>query len=201
NGLKERATELGRYGADKVFLADDPSLEPFNADYYRQVALDVTKKTGPSVMLAAATSTGKDLAPRLAIHLNTAVASECTQLEVDNGQIVATRPAYAGKVLLRVKIKSLPSIATLRPNVFTAKECTPQRTPSLEHVEFSKPNSRMMVKEFVTHGPKKLDLTEASVIVSGGRGMGGAQSYKILEELAEAVGGVDAASRPSADAR
>ena len=66
NGLKERAKELGRYGADKVFLADDPSLEPFNADYYRQVALDVTKKTGPSIILAAATSTGKDLAPRLA---------------------------------------------------------------------------------------------------------------------------------------
>jgi len=200
NGLKDRAKELGRYGADKVFLADDPSLEPFNADYYRQVALDVTKKTGPSMILAAATSTGKDLAPRLAIHLNTAVASECTQLEVDNGQIVATRPAYAGKVLLKVKIKSRPSIATLRPNVFTAKEATPRRTPSLEHVEFSKPNSRMMVKEFVTHGAKKLDLTEASVIVSGGRGMGGPQNYKILEELAEVVGGVVGASRASVDA-
>ena len=200
NGLKERATELGRYGADKVFLADDPSLELFNADYYRQVALDVAKKTGPSIILAPATSTGKDIAPRLAIHLNTAVASECTQLEVDNGQIVATRPAYAGKVLLKVKIKSTPNIATLRPNVFTAKEASPQRNPSVEQVGFSKPNSRMIVKEFVTHGAKKLDLTEASVIVSGGRGMGGPQNYKILEELAEAVGGVVGASRASVDA-
>src|SRR6266571_8452540 len=78
-GLKENAKELGRYGADKVFLADDPSLELFNADYYRLVALDVAKSTIPSIILAAATSTGKDLAPRLAIHLNTAVASECTQ--------------------------------------------------------------------------------------------------------------------------
>jgi len=200
NDLKDRAKELGRYGADKVFLADDSSLEPFNADYYRQVALDVIKRTEPSMILAAATSTGKDLAPRLAIHLNTAVASECTQLEVDNGQIVATRPAYAGKVLLKVKIKSTPSIATLRPNVFTAKEASPQRNPSVEQVGFSKPNSRMIVKEFVTHGAKKLDLTEASVIVSGGRGMGGPQNYKILEELAEAVGGVVGASRASVDA-
>src|SRR5207247_10623615 len=98
NGLKERATELGRYGADKVFLADDPSLELFNADYYRQVALDVAKKTGPSIILAPATSTGKDIAPRLAIHRHTDVASECTQLEADRGKIVATTPASAGKV-------------------------------------------------------------------------------------------------------
>ncbi len=200
SGLKENARELGRYGADKVFLADHPSLELFNADYYRLVALDVARKTHPSIILAAATSTGKDLAPRLAILLNTAVASECTQLDLDNGQIVATRPAYAGKVLLTVKIKSTPSIATLRPNVFTAKEVTPQRKPSVEQVGFNKPNSRMMVKGFVTHGPKKLDLTEASVIVSGGRGMGGPQNYKILEELAEVVGGVVGASRASVDA-
>src|SRR2546422_11499012 len=140
------------------------------------------------------------LPPPLPMHLNTAVERECTQLELDNGQIVETRPAYAGKVLLKVKIKSTPSIATLRPNVFTAKEATPQRTPSLEHVEFSKPNSRMMVKEFVTHGAKKLDLTEASVIVSGGRGMGGPQNYKILDELAEAEGGAVLATRGSVGA-
>src|SRR5439155_1714535 len=97
-------------------LADDPSLAIFHPDYYRQIALEAIKRVNPSIILAAATSTGKDLAPRLAIHLDTAVASECTHLEMENGKLIATRPAYAGKVLLRVKVNSSPSIATLRPN-------------------------------------------------------------------------------------
>ncbi|MBO0888702.1 electron transfer flavoprotein subunit alpha/FixB family protein, partial [Candidatus Bathyarchaeota archaeon] len=177
SGIKENAKELGRYGADKIILADDPSLALYNPDYYRQTALDIAKKTSPSMILAAATSTGKDLAPRLAIHLNTAVATECTHLDLDNGHLVATRPAYAGKVLVKVKITSSPAIATLRPNVFTAKEASPARNPPVEPVQFGRPDSRMVTKELVTHGAKKLDLTEANVIVSGGRGMGGPQNY------------------------
>ncbi len=175
NGLKDRVGELGRYGADKVILADEPSL-------------------------AILTSSGKDLAPRLAVHLDTAVASECTRLELESGKLVATRPAYAGKVLLRVKVNSSPCIATLRPNVFTAREVVPGKKPTIERLEFNRPDSRMVVKEFVTQGVKKLDLTEASVIVSGVRGMGGPQNYKILEELAEVMGGVVGASRASVDA-
>ncbi len=200
NGLKDRVGELGRYGADKVIFANDPSLAIFHPDYYRQIAIEAIKRVSPSIILASATSAGKDLAPRLAIHLDTAVASECTQLELENGKLIATRPAYAGKVLLRVKVNSSPSIATLRPNVFTAKEVVPGRKPTTEEIEFNRPDSRMVVREFVTQGAKKLDLTEASVIVSGGRGMGGPQNYKILEELAEVMGGVVGASRASVDA-
>jgi len=200
NGLKDRVGELGRYGADKVILADDPSLAIFHPDYYRQIALEAIKRVNPSIVLAAATSSGKDLAPRLAVHLETAVACECTRLELESGKLVATRPAYAGKVLLRVKVNSSPCIATLRPNVFTAREVVPGKKPTIERLEFNRPDSRMVVKEFVTQGVKKLDLTEASVIVSGGRGMGGPQNYKILEELAEVMGGVVGASRASVDA-
>src|SRR6267378_2309054 len=148
------------------------------------------KKINPRVILLPATSTGKDLAPRLAIHLNTAVATECTGLEITDNEITATRPAYAGKVLLRVKMKGNPKVATLRPNVFTAKERVPAISPSIEPLSFEKPTTRMTVKEFVTHGAKKQDLTEAGVIVSGGRGMGGPENYKILEELASVMGGV-----------
>jgi len=90
-------------------LADDPSLALFHPDYYRQIALQEIKKLNPSIILAAATSSGKDLAPRLAIHLDTAVASECTRLELEKGKLIATRPAFAGKVLLRVKINSSPA--------------------------------------------------------------------------------------------
>lgn len=200
NGLEDRAGELGRYGADKVILADDPSLALFHPDYYRQIALEAIKRVSPSIILIAATSMGKDLAPRLAIHLDTTVASECTQLELENGKLIATRPAYAGKVLLRVRVNSSPSIATLRPNVFTAKEVVPEKKTTVEQIEFKRPNSPMVVKEFVTLGAKKLDLTEASVIISGGRGMGGPQNYKILEELAQVMGAVVGASRASVDA-
>ncbi|HZY46347.1 MAG TPA: electron transfer flavoprotein subunit alpha/FixB family protein, partial [Candidatus Bathyarchaeia archaeon] len=120
--------------------------------------------------------------------------------EIVNNDLVATRPAYAGKVLLKVKMGGSPKIATLRPNVFTAKESSPARNPSVESISFAKPNSGISVKEFVTHGAKKQDLTEASVIVSGGRGMGGPENYKILEELADVMGGVVGASRASVDA-
>jgi electron transfer flavoprotein alpha subunit len=200
NNLRDRVGELGKYGADSVMLADDPSLVLFHPDYYRQIALEAIKRVNPSIILVAATSTGKDLAPRLAIHLQTAVASECTQLELEGGKLVATRPAYAGKVLVRAKINTSPSIASLRPNVFTAKELVPAKKPTIEQIEFKRPDTRMIVKEFVTQGVKKLDLTEASVIISGGRGMGGPQNYGILEELANVMGGVVGASRASVDA-
>ena len=200
SNLRDHVEELGKYGADNVILADDPSLALFHPDYYRQIVLETIKRVNPSIILVAATSTGKDLAPRLAIHLDTAVASECTQLELENGKLIATRPAYAGKVLLRAKINSAPSIASLRPNVFTAKELVPAKRPTVEQMEFKRPDTRMVVKEFVTQGAKKLDLTEASVIISGGRGMGGPQNYGILEELASVMGGVVGASRASVDA-
>ncbi len=198
--VKDRASSLGKFGADKVYVADDESLNLFQPDFYRQIALDLREKIHPSVILLPATSTGKDLAPRLAIHLNTVVAADCTELEIRDDELVATRPAYAGKVLLKVKMKGNPNVATLRPNVFTAKERVPPISPSVESLSFQKPTTRMTVREFVTHGAKKQDLTEAGVIVSGGRGMGGPENYKILEELASVMGGVVGASRASVDA-
>lgn len=198
SGIKDHVAELGKYGADKILIADDPALALFHPEYYRQIVLDVSKKIGPGIILVPATSAGKDLAPRVAIHLNTMVASECIQLEIENGSLIATRPAIAGKVLIKLRMNTSPNIATLRPNVFTAEESP--RNPTIEQVQFAKPPSRMEVKEFVTQGAKKLDLTEATVVVSGGRGMGGPNNYKILEELAGVMGGVVGASRASVDA-
>ncbi|HZD12767.1 MAG TPA: electron transfer flavoprotein subunit alpha/FixB family protein, partial [Candidatus Binatus sp.] len=191
---------LGRFGASKIWVADDEALRLFQPDLYRQIALDIANRINPSIILLPATSSGKDLSPRLAIHLNTGVASECTALEFASGELVATRPAYAGKVLLKVKIKGNPKIATLRPNVFTAKESETTSTPSVESISFEKPATKMIAKELVVHGAKKQDLTEAEVIVSGGRGMGGPENYKILEDLANVMGGVVGASRASVDA-
>lgn len=200
NGFNNAVSELGKYGADKIFLAEDSSLVLYNPDYYRELFLEVVKKTSPGIILLPATSTGKDLAPRLAVHLNTGLASECVKLDLENNEFHATRPAYAGKVLLRVRVKTSPKIASLRPNVFTAKELQTPKTPGIEKIAFVKPDSKIKVKEYVSHGAKKVDLTEASVIVSGGRGMGGPENYKILEELADVMGAVVGASRASVDA-
>lgn len=200
SGVTASSRSLGKYGADHVLISDNQDLGLFHPDYYRQIALDAIAKVSPAILLLPATSTGKDLAPRLAIHLNTGVAGECIQIDLLGDEFVATRPAYAGKVLLKVKINGTPKIATLRPNVFTAKELASPKNPSVEELHSSRPASRMTVKEFVTHGSKKLDLTEASVIVSGGRGMGGPDNYRVLEELADVMGGVVGASRASVDA-
>ena len=200
SGIRGQANSLGRFGANKVWVADDEALMLFQPDFYRQVALDLAKKINPSIILLPATSTGKDLAPRIAVHLNTVVATECTALEIANDELVVTRPAYAGKVLLKVKLKGTPKIATLRPNVFTAKESPANITLPVESIPFEKLATRMVTKELVSHGAKKQDLTEAEIIISGGRGMGGPENYKILEDLASVMGGVVGASRASVDA-
>src|SRR5215472_1544100 len=113
SGIKDHVAELGKYGADRIWVADEPALSLFHPDYYRQIVLEISKKIGPGIILVPATSAGKDLAPRIAVHLNTVVASECTQLELEHGTLVATRPAVAGKVLVKLKVKTSPSIATL----------------------------------------------------------------------------------------
>src|SRR5712691_3575128 len=162
--IKDQAGSLGKFGADKVSVADDEALKLFQPDFYRQIALDLAKKINPSAILLPATSTGKDLAPRLAIHLNTVVATECTELEIIDDDLIATRPAYAGKVLLKIRMRGNPKVATLSATVFTAKERVPATSPSVQSLSFEKPTTKMTVKEFVTHGAKKQDLTEAGVI-------------------------------------
>ena len=122
HGVKAQSSSLGKFGADKVSIADDESLKLFHPDLFRQIALDLAKKINPSVILLPATSTGKDLAPRLAIHLNTVVATECTELEISDDQFIATRPAYAGKVLLKVKMRVIQ-----RLQVFAQMYSPPRR--------------------------------------------------------------------------
>src|SRR5713101_915006 len=140
-GLEPAAGELGRYGADHVLLSESPDLELFHPEYYREIVLDAVRKVLPSILLLSATSAGKDLAPRLATHLNTGLASECVQLELQGAELVATRPAYAGKVLVRLKIKGIPQIATLRPNVFTAKQLSAAKPTHLDRLPYKKPDS------------------------------------------------------------
>ena len=156
-------------------------------------------KTGYRAVVFAATATGKDLAPRVAAKLGVAVAADLTDLAVDGESVVVTRPVYAGKALLKVKVTGQPAVLSLRPNVFTpapdAAAVTPERV-AVKH------GGRVIVREIKAAPAGTLDVAEAQVIISGGRGLKEPANFKVLEELARAFGGQAAvgASRAVVDA-
>lgn len=203
SGVEGIAASLGAYGAAKVYVVDDPALENYTSDGFAKALCRVIKDTEPSVLLMGCTSTGRDLGPKVAARMATGLAADCTALEVKDGKLVATRPMYAGKVLAEVACPdTTPQIASVRPNVFSVAE--PDESLSAEVVkvdaEMSTDELRTRVKEVLRAAGATIDLTEAQIIVSGGRGMGGADKFKILEELAEVLGGAVGASRSAVDA-
>jgi len=203
SGVEGIAGSLGAYGAAKVYVVDDPALESYTSDGYAKALCRIIKDTEPSILLMGCTSTGRDLGPKVAARMGTGLAADCTALDVKDGKLVATRPMYAGKVLAEVVCPdATPQIATVRPNVFSVAE--PDESLSAEIVkvdaEMSPEELRTRVREVIRAAGATIDLTEAQIIVSGGRGMGGAEKFKILEELAEALGGAVGASRSAVDA-
>ncbi len=189
------APELAKYGADVIFTADDPALAEYVTDLYTDVAAGVIEAQQPGVVLTGATTQGRDLAARLAARLDAAVAMDCISLAVEGGDLSAVRPMYGGKVLAEVLLSGAPRIAVIRPNVMDIEESAGDGT--LETVDVLGRESRLtVVEKHLETG--KTDLTEAEVVVSGGRGMGGAD-FSILEELADALGGAVGASRSAVD--
>jgi electron transfer flavoprotein alpha subunit len=203
SGVEGIAGSLGAYGAAKVYVVDDPALENYTSDGFAKALCRIVKDTEPSILLMGCTSTGRDLGPKVAARMATGLAADCTALDVKDGKLVATRPMYAGKVLAEVVCPdSTPQIVSVRPNVFSVAE--PDESLSAETVkvdaEMSPDELRTRVKEVIRAAGATIDLTEAQIIVSGGRGMGGAEKFNILEELAEALGGAVGASRSAVDA-
>jgi electron transfer flavoprotein alpha subunit len=189
------ATELGKYGADAILVADDPALAEYVTDLYTDAAADVVAAHQPSVVLMGATAQGRDLAARLAARLDAAAAMDCIGLKVDGGDLVATRPMYGGKVLAEVGLSGAPRIAVIRPNAMDIAETA--GAGAVEKIDIVNKESRLTVadKQLETG---KTELTEADVVVAGGRGMGG-PDYAIIEELADALGGAVGASRSAVD--
>ncbi len=201
-GISEMAGELGAYGVDKVLVAESDVFENYAPEGFVRAVQDAAAKTGAQVVLFSATSQGKDLAPRVAQKMGVGLASDCTGLSVENGKLVAKRPIYAGKAFIQVAFKSAPEMATVRPKAFTPEvRAEGQRAP-VEALSVSVDASEIKtkVKEFIETGGGKIDLTEADIIVSGGRGMKGPENFKMLEELADLLGGAVGASRAAVDA-
>jgi electron transfer flavoprotein alpha subunit len=194
------AGALGGYGANRVIVVDDPRLKHYSTTAYAKIVAEIAKKEQASIIIFAATAMGKDCAPRVAVKLDAGFAADCTSLKVSGGEIIATRPVYAGKSMTEVKITSPAKVFTLRPNVFSAGTAG-ETTAAAEkvNVPLTDADFGASVKE-VTQSSGKIDVAEADIIVTGGRGLKGPENFKMIEELAAAFGGAVGASRAVVDA-
>jgi len=203
SNIKDKAAELGHYGADKVLVADDPRLDAYTTDAYVAVISELAKANDPAVVLMGASVQGKDLSARLSASLGVGMAQDCTAFAAEEGNLVATRPIYAGKAYAKVTFEnSWPQMATARPKVMSISEPDASRSAEVIDAPVSLDDSALKTKvvETVKDEGGKVDLTEADKIVSGGRGMKGPEEYKILEDLADLIGASVGASRSAVDA-
>jgi electron transfer flavoprotein alpha subunit len=200
SGVEGLAPELGKYGVDKVYVADDAVFEPYTTDAYAAAVAKAVQENDPAILLLASSVLGKDLSTRLVGKLATGMASDCVELRIEGGKLIAKRPMYAGKAFGEVSVSGSPQMAQLRPNVFPAVE----NAKAGEVVKFDAGVSADVIKAKVAEVQKdtsgKVDLTEAEIIVSGGRGMKGPENYNIIEELADVLGATVGASRAAVDA-
>ena len=198
SGIESLAAELGKFGVDKVFVGDNAALEPYVTEAHAQVVAKILKDNDAAIALFGASVQGKDLSARVAAKLAGGLATDCTDVKIDGGKFVAVRPMYAGKCFGEVVFNTTPAMASLRPNVFAAVENAKAAAVTKVDVAVDGVKSKVLEVQKDTSG--KVDLTEANVIVSGGRGMKGPDEYKILEELADVLKGTVGASRAAVDA-
>jgi len=195
SGIEGAAAELGKFGAAKILAADDAALSDYTVDAYTNVLAEVINQARPAVVILGATTQGKELAGRLSARLDAGLATDCVALKMEDGQITATRPIYGGKVLADVTLIGEPVIVALRPNIIAAEEAPAAGVVEKVAVNVGEVRTRVISKQLETG---KIDLTEAEVVVSGGRGMGGSD-FSIIEALAEPLGAAVGASRSAVD--
>jgi len=194
------APGLGAYGAARVIAIEDDRLEFYSTTAFAKALSDVVSRESAGAVFFPASQMGKDLASRLAGRLGAGLASDCTAIRTDGGEIVATRPVYAGKGFIEVKVTTPVKMFSLRPNVFTAAAADgaqPQvesRKPDLSDADFAAKVTSVKVAE------GRPDVTEAGIVVSGGRGLKGPEHFKLIEDLADVLGAAVGASRAVVDA-
>jgi len=200
SGVESMVPDLQKW-ASKVWVMDHPSLENYTPDAHAKAMTTIFEKERPIMLLLAASSNGRDLAPKLAARFDGALASSCTDVVLDGSRLVAIRPVLGEKAFVKVGFKSPLQIMTVRPNVIPVAEPGNPSNGTAEKVDvtFHERDLRTKVLE-VTKAAGKVEITEASIIVSGGRGMGGPENFKMLEELADVLGAAVGASRSAVDA-
>src|SRR5262249_55373948 len=187
-GISAHAPTLGRYGADVVIAVEHAGLDHYNPEVFASPAADRIRAGKYRAALFAASALGRDLAPRVAAKLGASLASDVTELEIRSDAVIARHPAYTGKVIVTVRLSGEPALISLRPGAITPAEA--QRTPRVENAApaTDPAQARVVVTEVTTGGEAKLDIGEAPVIVSGGRGLRAAENFKLVEDLAAAFG-------------
>ena len=201
-GAADAAARLGEYGVARTYLADGPAFGTYLGDLQGRVAARVARIVDPALVVLSASSQGKDLAPRLAARLDAGLAVDCTSIEVSASGLQAVRPVYAGKAIQTVHMAEPPYVASLRPNVFAPATPTAGQTADVEPVDTSEDQAavKTVVLEVKPREGSKIELTEADVIVSGGRGLKEPGNFHLIEELAQALGAAVGASRAVVDA-
>lgn len=196
-GVDAAGAKLGEVGADKVLVAEQASFANYSPDGYAATVAAAAKAGGYGAVLIAATAGGKDLAPRVAAKLDAPLASDCTGIGFEDGKVTATRPVYAGKAIQRLRLDAPAAVVSLRPNTFV-----PGKVAKAGAVEkaTAAADARVVVREVKAAGQGKLDVAEASVVVSGGRGLKGPEHFALIENLAKAFGAAVGASRAVVDA-
>jgi electron transfer flavoprotein alpha subunit len=200
SNVQSIAPALGGFGAHTILVAEESRLAQYAPAAYANIVVEAARAHAAEIVVMAATALGKDLAPRVAVRLDAGLASECTGLSVEGGEIIATRPGFAGKVLTQLKITSSVKVFTLRPNVFSSGDPSDASAPverfsaTLTDGDFS-----CVVKE-TKQSSGKIDVAEANIIVTGGRGLKGPEGFVMIEDLAGTLGAAVGASRAVVDA-
>jgi electron transfer flavoprotein alpha subunit len=190
--------DISKYGITKVVHLKNPDFANYTSSGYTEAISNYAKEVNAVCLIVGNTSLGNDLAPRLAVKLNSGCVMDCVNLQVESGNVIATRPIYAGKAFIKVKLSSDVKVFTIRPNVFKA-ESSENGNASVETKEISNPNLKAKVVSF-KKAEGKLDVAEADIIVSGGRGMKGPENFNLIEALADSLGAAVGASRAVVDA-
>ena len=208
--------ELAEYGADRIIVVDDPELKEYRTEPYAHALASVIKKYKPEIMLVGATAIGRDLGPRVSARIHTGLTADCTQLEIGDfpinpipgreqlhNQLLMTRPAFGGNTIATIACPNFrPQMATVRPGVMQKAERVEGAQAVIEEFNpgFVPNNKYVEILDIVKAVSDVEDIMDAKILVSGGRGVGSAENFKLLDDLAEALGGTVSCSRAVVDA-
>lgn len=194
------AGEMVAYGADRVITVENEQLKDYTTEGFTQAAMAAIDQENPDGIVMGHTARGKDLSPRLATKRGSGLISDAVDVAIEDGNVVFTRPIYSGKAFEKKMITDGLLFATIRPNNISALEEDKSRSGDVQSLSAEIKDLRTVIKEIVRKTSEGVDLSEAQVIVAGGRGVKSAEGFKVLEELAELFGGAVGASRGACDA-
>ena len=198
--VKGYANELAQYGADRVLVVEDAKLAQYTSDGYSQAFMAAYEQEQPDAIVMGHTAQGKDLSPKIATKIDAGLISDVTSIEGEGDDAVFVRPIYSGKAFEKVKINDGLTFVTVRPNNITPLEKDEGKSADAESVSAEIVDLRSVIKDVVRKSTEGVDLSEAKVIVAGGRGVKGEEGFEPLQELATLLGGAVGASRGACDA-